>query len=101
MINDFENHMVEVDDVMVKWCVKRKVRVPPRGTLTLRLTHHLTITSSTSAIWFSRSLSHMASHMGFKVNHMVQGKSYGLRSTMDQTYAMPLAHSRICVESVL
>jgi len=55
MINDFENHMVEVDDVMVKWCVKRKVRVPPRGTLTLRLTHHLTITSSTSTIWFSRS----------------------------------------------
>jgi hypothetical protein len=32
---------------------------------------------------------------------MVQGKSYGLRSTMAHTYDMPLAHFRICVESVL
>jgi hypothetical protein len=25
---DLENHMVEVDDVMARWCFKRKIRVP-------------------------------------------------------------------------
>jgi len=40
-----------------------------RGTPTLGLTHHLTITSSTSTIWFSRSLSYMANDTVFKVNH--------------------------------
>jgi len=50
--------------------------VPRGGTLTLRLTHHLTITSPTSTIWFSRSLSYMANHMVFKVNHMVQGHTW-------------------------
>jgi hypothetical protein len=38
--NDLENHMVEVDDVIVKWCFKRKVRVPPCGTLTLHVEFH-------------------------------------------------------------
>jgi hypothetical protein len=26
--NDLENHMVEADDLMVRWCFKRKVRAP-------------------------------------------------------------------------
>jgi len=33
--NDLGNHMVDYDDVIVKRCVKLKVRISPRGNLTL------------------------------------------------------------------
>jgi hypothetical protein len=66
-IVDPENHMVEIDYVMAR-CFKRKVRVPRGGTLTLRLKHHLALTSSTSTIWFSSSV------MWFKINHLVHGQ---------------------------
>jgi 3',5'-cyclic AMP phosphodiesterase CpdA len=65
---DIENLMVEVDDVMSRWYFKRKIKVPPQGTLTLRFKRHLAITSSTSTIWFSRST------MWFKFNNLVQGQ---------------------------
>jgi len=53
-----------------------KVKVPRGGTFTLGFTHYFTITSSTSTIWFPRSLTYMASHLVFKVNHMVQGQPW-------------------------
>jgi hypothetical protein len=66
---DLDTHMVEVDDVMARWCFKRKVRVPPRGTLTLRLK---TIFSPLRH-YFNRMV--LRSTTWFKVNHLVQGQS--------------------------
>ena len=48
----------------LKWKkMQPKARVPPRGTLALGSTHRFTIASSTSTIWFPRSLPYMVNHM--------------------------------------
>jgi hypothetical protein len=46
--NEIGNHMVDVDDAIVKLCVEPKARVPTHGTLALVFTHCCTIASSTS-----------------------------------------------------
>jgi hypothetical protein len=76
-------NIVHIGDAIVKRCVKPKARVLRGGTLALGFTHRFTIASSTLTIRFPRSLSYMANHMGFKVNHMVQGHPPGSRSTAD------------------
>ena len=68
-------------DLFLEWNSTCKVRVPQGGILTLRLKHHFTITSSTSTMWFSRSLLYVANHTVFKVNHMVEDQSPGSRPT--------------------
>jgi hypothetical protein len=68
--------MVDVDDTMVKRCVEPKARVPRGGTLALGSTHHFTIVSSTSTIWFPKSLPYMINHIVLKINHTAQGQPW-------------------------
>jgi len=77
--DDLGNHIVDVDDAIVKRCVEPK----DHGTLALGYIHRFTIASSTSTIWFPRSLPYMANHVVFKVNYTVQGQPPGSRLTTD------------------
>ena len=72
--NDLENHMVDVDDEIGKRRVKPNIMGPRGGPIILGLTPHFPILSSTSTIWFSRSLPYMVNHMVFNVNYTVQGQ---------------------------
>jgi hypothetical protein len=53
-----------------------KARVSRGGTLALSCTHRFTTLSSTSTIWFLRSLPYMVNLMVFKVSHMVQSQPW-------------------------
>jgi len=77
--------MLDVDDAIVKQCVEPKARVPRGRTLALGFTHSFTIASSTSSVWFPRSLPYMVNYIVFKVNHMVQGQLPSSRSTTNST----------------
>ena len=79
-------------DLFLEWNSTCKVRVPQGGILTLRLKHHFTITSSTSTMWFSRSLLYVANHTVFKVNHMVEDQSPGSRPTTGSSRPILLTH---------
>jgi hypothetical protein len=81
---DLENHMVEVDDVIARWCFKRPAWDP-----------YITFKTSSRhyVIYFN--------HMGFKVNHVVQGQSPGSRSTTGSSSRKPTLYSHFIMTSVL